>query len=362
MTTLRLLVPLLACIAVTPLVPLFAADADAGADAPPVSKPVDVPVTDPVAGGAASASTDATSLPTTTTPAPNTTATAANKRDPLPRWAGRLVLGAGYDSNALLLEDVNAVVTDLGGATLWADAQVRLRILNDRDHRLEVALSAEYDWSTNDEARQMRIGGNAIWARRVGAWLPGAAIGAYQYSIDNEKAASVISGSFSMNRPAPTWAALPSIEVLVIDYPDAEPASATQVALNYRHWFIPQASNPRTRWEAGLRIGTNQAEADYESYLTIKPSVTYRLHPTGSEELERWDFASTLGFEYRAYDEGTTTKAERNSSGLLSIEGDRRLNSWLSTGAFVALSGRDSNIDTRDYNRFQIGLRASAAF
>lgn len=295
----------------------------------------------------------------TTQPAPTDTTTTVNP------FSGRVVLGAGYDSNALLLDETNEFVTSLDGATFSGSLLLRYRFLRTNDHRLEIGATADYDhYVDQDEATQFRVGIAGTWAKRVGQWLPGANLGGYRYTIDGEAAATVLTGSFAWNRPTPTWAALPSLDVLWIDYDDLDAADGVLLALNYRHWFILRPGKPASRIEASLKIGTYQAEEDYETYVMARPGIEWRWQDDRGGELSQWTFVGRAWYEYRSYDEPVPLAGEEETAHRFSIggEADRRLTPWLTGGGYIAATTRRANIAAREYDRFQVGLRLGASF
>ena len=337
---------------------LGAAEADPASVAPAPMPPP------PAAAEAAPAAAEAAPEPVVTDPPPSGTmqTAAPASAGQRPRFGAEITLAGGYDSNALLLNDLNPVVTDLDGPALWADLALRWRIISDRDHRLEATARLAYDGYDSDEARQMHYGANLVWAKRYDRWLPGAAFGGYRYHLDGEAAATVGTATLSANRAATTWAALPMIEALWIDYDDYDIASGILVAAHYQHWFLLRPQDPRCRLEAGLRIGQYAAEEDFESFLTVRPVLTLRWHPAGTGEAGRWDFAAALSADLRSYDKPVpiATDEETSTTFGIRVEGDRRLSPWLRGGIFAGYGQRDSNFSSRDYDRFQIGLRLGA--
>jgi|GEM_PF-5354602 len=322
---------------------------------PPAPGPTPAPVTESVATDVAAP----TAMPTAAPPATTSSRTITTP------FAGRVVLSAGYDSNALLLEDTNQFVTDLGGPALSASALLRYRILRENDHRLEIGAIFDYDYyADQDGARQTRLGLAGTWAKRVGQWLPGASLGAYRYLVDGEATATAVSGSLSWNRPTPTWAALPSIDILWIGYDDIDVADGVQIALNYRHWFILRPGQPGSRIEASLKVGTYRADADYESYTFARPGGEIRWQDQGGGELSHWAWVGRAWYEYRSYDQAVplTSESETAHRFHLGGEADRRLTPWLTGGAYAAYTVRNANITSREYDHFQIGLRLGATF
>ncbi len=319
--------------------------------------PQPMPVTQTEAQTAAQpTAADSTSAP------PARSSSAATNRSP---FSGRLVLGAGYDSNALLLDDTNQFVTDLGGPALSASALLRYRILRENDHRLEIGAIFDCDYYSDQEsARQTRLGLVGTWAKRVGQWLPGASLGAYRYIVDGDAVATAISGSLSWNRPTPTWAALPSIDILRIAYDDLDAADGTQIALNYRHWFLLRPGQPNSRVEASIKVGVYRADEDFESYTFVRPGAELRWQDAGTGELSRWTLVGRAWYEYRSYDEAVPLANEAETAHRYHIggEADRRLTPWLTGGGYAAYTVRNANIASREYDRFQIGLRLGATF
>jgi len=316
---------------------------------PPTPAPVAQTATQPTAADNASA-------PLARSP------NAAANRSP---FSGRFVLGAGYDSNALLLEDTNQFVTELGGPTLSASALLRYRILRENDHRLEIGAIFDHDYYADQEtARQTRVGLAGTWAKRVGQWLPGASLGAYRYVVDGDPAATAISGSLSWNRPTPTWAALPSLDILHITYDDLDAADGLQIALNYRHWFMLRPGQPASRIEASIKVGVYSADEDFESYTFVRPGAEIRWQDPGTGELSHWTLVGRAWYEYRSYDEAVPLANESETAHRFSLggEADRRLLPWLTGGGYAAYTVRNANITSREYDRFQVGLRLGATF
>jgi hypothetical protein len=132
--------------------------------------------------------------------------------------------------------------------------------------------------------------------------------------------------------------------------------------LLWRHWWLPEAGNPRRRVEATLLGGLYDAESGAESYSTIKPGLglLYRL---GAREdaIGLWDLTAQTSLDLRTYDQGVAGEsAERQSTWQIGAVGDRWFGGWLAAGPFITYSIRASTRDGRDYDRVQVGARLLA--
>jgi hypothetical protein len=320
----------------------------------------------PAADGSATIARETATPPATSGPA-SATASPANAASGPARSAvgGRLVLAGGYDSNALLLDDTNPVVSDLDGAALSAGGMLSWRPLRGNDTIATIAASAEHDSHPDqDEGDQLRAGVLGTYARRLGRWLPGATLGAHRYWLDGEAAATAVAASLSANRPSSGWAALPALEYTHVDYDDLANVSGDLIALHYRHWLLPVPGDAKRRLEAGLRIGAYAADADFESYTTVKPTLGVRWHLGPSRAAGGWDLAASAAYENRTYAEPVPGTGDEEVDHFLSLggEADRWLTAWLAVGAYARAANRASNYLGRDYDRVQVGLRLTAAF
>lgn len=308
--------------------------------------------TDPKAGDVAPAPRDVTGF---------TGRRSADER----AFFGSVSLGGGYDSNALLLEEANDPIDRLSGSSFSGTLTAGWRALRSNDHHLTVAGTIQHEqFPDQEQADLWRYGGLVTYGTVWGPFIPGATAGVNRYILDGEGTATSYAGSLSLNRATRSWASLPAIEVLHLDYDEFTTATGTLIAGYYRHWFMLEPGNPRRRIELGLRAGTYTADAETESYLTIRPTATILWRIGSPRSTGCWELAARAGYEYRAYDEIAGGQSEEEVSHAIGagIDADRWFNRWLSAGGYLRGSLRESNIPSRDYDRGQIGLRLTASY
>ena len=276
-----------------------------------------------------------------------------------------LSLGGGYDSNALLLEEANGPIDALGGGNYNASITAGWRALRSESHHLTMVANAQVErYPDQAQADLLSYGGLITYGAKWGIFIPGITAGVQRYTLDGQDVATSYASSVSLNHATRTWASLPALEILHIEYDNFNTATGTLLDANYRHWFILDSGNPRRRLELGLRVGHFSAESDAESYLTIRPgcSVLWRTGTTRTAGC--WELAGRSYLEYRAYDQaaGGQTDEEKCMTYALGFDADRWLNHWLSAGGYLRGAMRNSNAITRDYNRGQVGFRLTATF
>ena len=108
--------------------------------------------------------------------------------------------------------------------------------------------------------------------------------------------------------------------------------------------------------------GISAADADMESYATIKPGLGLLCRVGAREEsLGVWDLHAQTTYEYRSYEEGVPGDSEeRQNIWEIGVAAERWFGSWLAAGPFLSYSIRESTRDARDYDRVQVGARVIA--
>jgi hypothetical protein len=135
----------------------------------------------------------------------------------------------------------------------------------------------------------------------------------------------------------------------LFDIGDADDRSGGLVSFAYRHWW--QLGS--TKIEAGVRAGEFFANSDSETYMLAQPWVAARLRQ------DVWEIQGKASVEQRSYEEAAAagSEAEDATIGTLSASADYRVGGGCWAGLFGSISSRASNIDERDYDRWQAGAR-----
>ncbi len=282
-------------------------------------------------------------------------------------FGASLTLSGGYDSNIVLLDDESIAALDTAedGAAIGIEAKGVWRAVNRPDARLNITLDGELDeYPDLDDRQLVRLGLIVSGLVKWNGWSPGGSIGAHRYLLDGDEAADVLTATATCSRIAPTWVAIPSVEVYAIEYEELDEASGVLAAARYRHWFLLQPNDSRKRLEAGLRVGTYMADSDAWSYSTVRPElgVSYRI---GSKpQLGTWDLALRGYLDWREYDDADVDADDIGSETLTNIGGEVSYWTcrWSALGLYAEYTVRDSDRVDRDYDRVQVGGRISAAW
>lgn len=275
----------------------------------------------------------------------------------------RLELDGGYDSNILREDTTTATATDSEGLALGGELRGTWRAIRNQQGHLNLIGEARYN-NYPDESRAdlARVGAAAFGLLRLGGIDPGMVIGANRQWIDGEGVATILRGTLTVTRLSPGRAHFDSLSFNAynVDYDDNDDASGVFTDLLWRHWWLPEAGNARRRVEFTLQGGVYSADADVESYLTLKPGVgmLYRL---GDDESGIYDVRAQTSLELRNYDEGALGEsAEDQTTWLIGVSADRWFYSRFAVGPFISYSLRESTRDDRDYDRVQVGVRVIA--
>jgi hypothetical protein len=266
----------------------------------------------------------------------------------------------------VLREDSNTPTsTDTEGLALGGELRGTWRLLREPAGQLNLIGDVRYNNYPEESSADLARASAAVFGLlRTGVIDPGVVLGVNRQWIDGEGAATILRGTLTATRLSPGrghFTAL-SFDAYDVDFDDDEAASGVLTDLLLRHWWMPEAGNARRRVEATLMAGVYAADADSESYTTIKPGLAL-LHRAGAREetLGIWDLHAQTSYEHRSYDEGLPgASAERQSVWEIGLAAERWFGGWLAAGPFVSYSIRESTRDARDYDRVQVGARVIA--
>jgi len=279
------------------------------------------------------------------------------------RFSGSVTLGAGYDSNILLLPEEDPGADAADSSVLSIDARLIWRALKDSNRQVNIIGAAEYNHFPDiDDQDLLRYGllGTALFKWQ--GFDPGFAAGINRFAIDGENAATVVNASVSLNKVVDArWVHIPSIDLYWFDYDDDEGASGTLLAAHYRLWWLFVPGKAHSRLEAGLRVGQYFADADQENYQTLRPAVgaVYRLGEAGT--FGSWDLTARAHYDFRQYEDagGGYGGGEKLGIFITQVSADAWLMRNLTAGAYVRYTANQSDVDANDYDRFQVGIRST---
>jgi hypothetical protein len=275
---------------------------------------------------------------------------------PAPTWDGRLRLGAGYDSNALLDSDpdtAQAATSVYNGegqvgwrpvaddqdfvkatATIGYDRRPQLEEMDTSKLALGVSGASQGDGLTDGAAAELRGGASLGWLRQDSADLLALELALIHFNEATDRPEGA-DGLFEIG--------------------DADDRSGSLAAGAWRHWWQLGGGS---RVEVAARAGRFFANSESENYSLVQPWLALRLRPEG------WEVQARAALEARTYD-GERSAGNGSEDALiaqLSASADRRLGHGLWLGAYVGLAARDSNYDDRDYERWQAGARLTWTF
>jgi hypothetical protein len=323
---------------------------------PPVEPPpVEPPAVEPPPAGAAG----------TATPAGRLGTRVARVAGRAPTWDARLRLGAGWDSNALLDSDPDTVRS--ATAVYSGEGGLGWRPIADEQDYLKANLIVAYDRRPHLERLDTaRLSLGLAGASQGQDLTIGGSLNAGRYWLDGDGAAAELRGGASLGWIRSAHADLLALEIGAIHFDattdreegaaalaalgDADDRSGVIVALAWRHWWILGAGS---RVEAAVRAGSFSANTAAESYRVVQPWLALRVRPDG------WDLQARATLEGRAYDAERSpgSGTEQAAIASLTASADRLLVRGLWVGAQAGASARMSDDDTRDYDRWQAGLR-----
>lgn len=287
-----------------------------------------------------------------------------------PAWDGRLRLGAGWDSNALLESDPDTAQAST--AVYNGEGQFGWRPVADDKDYIKATATIAYDRRPQlEEMDTSKLALGVSGASQGETLTTGGSLSAARYWLDGDGAAAELRGGASLGWLRQHSADLLAIELALIhfneeaDRPegadglfeigDADDRSGTLAAGAWRHWWQLGGGG---RIEAAARAGRFFANSESENYSLVQPWLALRLRPEG------WEVQARASLEGRTYDgERSADSGNENAViAMLNASADRRLGYGLWAGAFAALGARDSNYADRDYERWQAGARLTWTF
>ena len=288
----------------------------------------------------------------------------------VPTWDGRVRLGAGWDSNALLDSDPDTVQTKT--ALYSAESQLGWRPIADDRNFVKATGTVAFDRRPQLERLDSgRLALGVSGARQGEVVTTGGSLSAARYWLDGDGAAAEVRGGASL-----AWLRQDSVDLLALeaavihfdvasDRPEAARAlgelgraddrSGAMAAGAWRHWWQLGGGS---RLEAAVRGGRFFANDTIECYELVQPWLALRLRSKG------WDVQARAAMEGRLYDAERVDGSGKETSVLstMTVSADRLLRRNLWAGAYVGASARDSDYDSRDYERWQIGARLTWTF
>ena len=287
--------------------------------------------------------------------------------DEPPRFVLRAEFDAGWDSNVLREAGTSTAATDTAGVTLGGELRGTWRALRTSEGQLSVIADLRYNAYPDEATADLARAGMAIYGQMHFSLVdPSVVAAASRQWLDGDGLATLYRGTVAASHITEGKEHLDTlgIDVYRINFDDNTPATGTLMMANLRHWWLLEAGNSRKRVELMLNVGLYDANADVESYTTLRPalSVFYRL---GDREplAGTYDLAASVGLELRAYDAPSTGgDGEDQTIIQASASADRWWSSWLATGLFGGYAQRDSSLAGRDYQRVQAGIRLIATW
>lgn len=282
-----------------------------------------------------------------------------------PTWDGRVRLGAGWDSNALLDSDPDTAQS--ATADYSGEAAIGWRPIADERDYVKATGSVTYDRRPQlDELDTSRLALGVSGARQGETLTMGGSISAARYWLDGDGAAAELRGGASVGWLRSGSADLLAVELAAVHFDtttdrpegaeglfqigDADDRSGVLASLAYRHWWQLGTGG---RLEAGIRAGDYMANSDSETYLLAQPWLAARLRQ------EAWEIQAKAAVEQRAYADSATAGDDAEDATIWSItaSADHRLAGSCWAGVFAGASTRASSVDERDYDRWQAGAR-----
>jgi hypothetical protein len=278
----------------------------------------------------------------------------------------RFSLEAGYDSNVLREDAVTPTATNTSGPAISGELYGTWRAIRNTSAQLNIIGDIRYSaYPDESQANVGRAGLAAFGLLRLGVIDPGMIIGVNRQWIDDEGLATIARGTVVLSRLHPERQHFDSLsfDFYNVDYDDNEPASGILADVLWRHWWMPEPGNARRRWEFSLLAGIYDADAKFESYTMVRPSIAalYRIGEQNTT-IGLWDVSGSLHYEWRQFDEFSAGQpAEEQDLFQVGVAGERWFGgNMFSAGPFLTYSLRESNMSGHDYDRVQVGLRVRA--
>ena len=270
-----------------------------------------------------------------------------------PTWDGRLRLGAGWDSNALLESDPDTAQSST--ADYATEAGLGWRPVADERNFVKATGLIAYNHRPHlEDLDTSKLALGVSGAHQGEVVTTGGSLSAARYWLDGDGAAAELRGGGSLAWLRKDSADLLALEIALIhfnesaDMPegakglfelgDADDRSGTLAAGAWRHWWQLGGGN---RIEVAARAGHYFANSESENYSLVQPWLALRLRP------ERWEVLAKAAIEGRSYDSERVVGDGSEQAVLATLTGsaDRRLGYGLWAGAYAGLSTRSSNYD-----------------
>ncbi len=268
-------------------------------------------------------------------------------------------LRAGADSNVSLESDALNSTSDADSSVIDAYLSARYRFSLADSVRLDTqAFINQNTYADKEDYNLTSIGASAGLQWTLDKQTFGLLGEASHFRLDNEDVVDVLTvGARYANLFTSNRVFVASLDVQALDYTDNNDMDGTLVSLRINRWKLLDTSNARKRLEWGARFGHYQAEKDVFSYdsVRLESRLLYPFLISG-KKLE----TSIAGqVEGRFYKEATVTGGE--SEQQLILRSQASADFWfmdkLAAGIYGSWSDRSSNLDNRDYDRFQFGIQ-----
>lgn len=277
-----------------------------------------------------------------------------------------LLLDAGYDSNVLLLPDTSsgAGATRDGSPSAALEGRVDWRAWQDRRGFVKLGGLARQDrYHETLIDSNSHYGGNLIasYMNAERTLIPALALSGNRYLLDGDAVADDAFGRLSLARRGLSHVDVLSIDAHRILYaPDAlDERSGILWAGQLRHWFLVEDHQPSRRLELGLRVGRYVAHEDWQTYLTLRPDLSFTWRWGEGSDAGNWRLTAESGVDWRQYQVVAPGETEREQ--LLQWDNQAQLAYGLaaasSLGPYVGFTRRLDNLDGRTYNRWLAGIR-----
>jgi hypothetical protein len=293
----------------------------------------------------------------------------ARVEDTIPPWDAQLRVGAGYDSNALQLDDRS--IADTATPVIGSEATVGWRAHADEDAVVRLTGTIAYEHRPQlEDLDSARLGVGLTGTRQFSGMVGGGSLNLQRYWIDGKGAAFELRTGLGLGWLRQDAADLLALEAAVLPFDSIgdgpgglgalagldgrDDSSGVLGAASWRHWWMLAA----WRLEGGLRGGLFNAQIDEESYRFVAPWAGLRWRTPD------WQADSKLSWDVRRYvgawnaDEG----AERAQILQWSANLDRKLAGRWWVGVVGGAGLRASTSIDRDYQRWLAGLRLTWNF
>jgi hypothetical protein len=293
----------------------------------------------------------------------------ARVEDTIPRWDALVRLGAGYDSNALQLDDRS--VADGSTPVIGSEATVGWRAHADEEAVVRLTGTVAYDHRPQlEDLDSARLGVGLTGTRQLSGMVGGGSLNLQRYWIDGKGAAFELRTGLGLGWLRQDAADLLALEAALLPFDSIgdgpsglgalagldgrDDHSGFLGAASWRHWWMLSA----WRIEGGLRGGLFEAQIAEESYLFAAPWAALRWRTPA------WQADSKLSWDGRRYDGewNAGEGAERSQTLQWSANLDRQVVDQWWLGVVGGAGMRASSSVDRDYQRWLVGLRVTWNF